>query len=89
VSNLAQYFRSGPNFGGMSGVIFALFGYAWMQSRYVPGSGLYLPGQTIILCLLWLFACNIQEKMPIANMAHGAGLAVGIVLGLAPRWLRR
>jgi GlpG protein len=89
VSNLAQYFWSGPNFGGMSGVLFALFGYAWMQSRYVPGSGLNLPGQTIFFCLLWLFACTVQEKMAIANMAHGAGLAVGIVLGLAPRWLRR
>lgn len=89
VSNLSQYFQSGPNFGGMSGVVFALFGYAWMQSRYVPGSGLYLPGQTIFFCLVWLFACTVQEKMAIANMAHGAGLAVGIVLGLAPRWLRR
>ncbi len=88
VSNLAQYFHRGPNFGGMSGVVFALFGYAWMQGRFVPGSGLSLPGSTVFLCLLWLVACSVQDRLQVANMAHGAGFGVGLALGLAPRWLR-
>jgi GlpG protein len=32
VSNLTQYLWAGPNFLGMSGVVYGLFAYVWMQS---------------------------------------------------------
>ena len=88
ISNLTQYFYAGPNFGGMSGVIFALFGYIWMQSKFVPGSGLSMPAETIFLCLFWLVVC-MTGNMKIANGAHVGGLIVGMLLGVAPRWLGR
>src|SRR5690606_32056072 len=62
VSNLAQFAlpdvfsvpsaRAGDGpFGGMSGVLYGLFGYAWMRSRYDPASGLWLHPQTVMLLM--------------------------------------
>ena len=82
ISNLAQYFSTGdPRFGGMSGVIFALFGYYWMQSRYAPSSGLFMDSRTIFIYLLWFVFCLTGHAGPIANMAHAGGLGVGAAVG--------
>lgn len=89
VSNLAQFawghFQS-PNFGGMSGVIYALFGYVWMKGRHEPAGGLYLSQRTTTYMLVWLVFCMTGAVGAIANAAHVAGLATGVVLGLAPHW---
>lgn len=84
-SNVAQFVwsDSGPVFGGMSGVVYGLFGYVWMKSRYEPGSGFYLTPNTVVLMIGWFFLCMTGLGGPIANWAHGGGLAVGIILG---RW---
>ena len=88
VSNLAQYFWQGPGFGGMSGVLYALFGFAWMKSRFDPHFGLRLDPGTVFMMLLWLVICAFSDGQ-VANMAHGSGLAVGVILGLATTFLRR
>src|SRR6185436_2556750 len=46
LSNLAQYYVSGPYFCGISGVVYGLFGYIWMTSKFDPDSGFYLHPQT-------------------------------------------
>ena len=46
-SNVAQYLVSGPAFGGMSGVVYGLLGYIWMQGRFNPASRLSLQPQTV------------------------------------------
>ncbi|MCY2966905.1 MAG: rhomboid family intramembrane serine protease, partial [Planctomycetota bacterium] len=53
-SNVAQYLYSGPTFGGMSGVVYALFGFAWMRGSYDPTAGFRLAPNTICIMLLWL-----------------------------------
>lgn len=80
-SNVAQYYMSGPGFGGMSGVVYALAGYVWMQGKYNRASGLFLDPQTVTIMLIWLVVCYTGIVGPIANTAHLAGLMVGIVWG--------
>ncbi len=90
LSNLAQFLVSGPGFGGMSGVVYGLFGYLWMKTRYEPESGLFIHPQTVTLMLVWFVVCLVGIVPGIANTAHGVGLAVGVAVGLAPRlWRRR
>jgi len=80
-SNFAQYLVSGPTFGGMSGVVYGLLGYIWMQGRFDPASKLSLEPQTVIFMIAWFFLCLSGLVGPITNMAHGVGLAVGIACG--------
>jgi GlpG protein len=77
-----------PNFGGMSGVVFGLFGYVWMKSVYEPGCGLFVGGRTILLMVFWLVLCMTPYLgLNIANTAHLVGLGVGMILGyLSARW---
>jgi GlpG protein len=94
LSNLAQYFLGGfefrgrwsPSigFGGMSGVVYGLIGYIWMKGRFEPHLGLMLHPQTIALALIWFFVCMTGQVGPIANVAHGSGLLVGMAIGAAP-----
>lgn len=80
-SNLAQFWWNGPAFGGMSGVVFGLFAYIWMKSRYEPQSGFFMPPQTAFLMVAWLLFCMFGP-MQIANAAHLVGLGAGAWLGL-------
>jgi GlpG protein len=91
ISNLAQGIVSGPFFGGMSGVVFGLFGYIWMQSRYVPNSGFFMPPNIVMLMLVWMAICYsgaLESIVNVANTAHTAGLVVGMVAGYAPKLWR-
>ncbi|MDP6434322.1 MAG: rhomboid family intramembrane serine protease [Arenicellales bacterium] len=81
-SNLAQYYWSGPAFGGMSGILYGLLGYLWIQGRFNPGFGVILNRSIVIMMLVWFVLCWTGLLGPIANMAHTAGLATGIILGL-------
>lgn len=85
VSNLGQfYFAHSPFFGGMSGVVYALFGYVWIKSRYEPAGGMYLNPNTATLMMLWLAAGMLNLIPGMANAAHAVGLAVGVLIGFAP-----
>lgn len=84
LSNVAQYISSGPTFGGMSGVVFGLFGYAWMKSRYDPGLGIYVPPNLVLFMIAFMFLCMTGMIGNIANAAHTVGLVTGIVIGVAP-----
>jgi GlpG protein len=83
LSNLGQHFVSGPNFGGMSGVVFGLLGYAWTRGRYDLTSGLFVHNQTAVWMVAWFFLCLSGLMGAIANTAHGVGLVVGVAWGYA------
>jgi GlpG protein len=91
ISNAGQYYyQHNPLFGGMSGVVYAFFGYVWMKSQYEPELGLRLRRDTVVLMLIWLFYC-LSPAMTFARVANGAhfvGLFVGILVGIAPHLLQ-
>jgi GlpG protein len=85
-SNFAQYIwgESGPMFGGMSGVVYGLFGYVWMKSRYEPQVGFLITQSSVIWMVGWFFLCVAHVIPNVANIVHGVGLAVGIIVGRLP-----
>jgi GlpG protein len=86
--NLAQFWWSGPSFGGMSGVNYGLFGYLFIKSRYEPWLGFRLHQNTVFLMIGWFFLCMTGWVGPIANYAHLFGLIGGVVFAYAPIALR-
>ena len=80
-SNLVQYWWSGPGFGGMSGVVYGLFGFIWMRGKFDPASGLFLDKQTVVLMLIWFFVCLFEFIPRVANGAHLGGLVIGALWG--------
>ena len=95
-SNLMQFIiTSSTGFGGMSGVVYGLFGYIWIKSKLDPAENFHLDDSAIIM----LFGCLILgytgffEKffaIRIANTVHAAGLVLGLAWGYgsALRWNR-
>jgi GlpG protein len=89
VSNVAQFLMSGPLFGGMSGVVYGLLGYVWMQGKFNPASNLHLQRQTVRLMIIWFFVCLTGLIGPIANTAHAVGAVMGIAWGYITARLSR
>lgn len=81
VSNVAEFYVSGPGFGGMSGVVYGLLGFVWMQSRYNPQSGFLLHPFTVQMMLFWFVICLTGFVGNIANTTHAVGLAAGVLWG--------
>ncbi|EKO3541792.1 rhomboid family intramembrane serine protease GlpG [Vibrio fluvialis] len=82
LSGAGQYWVEGANFGGLSGVVYALVGYLWMLGLRAPHLGLSMPKPLVGFMLVWLVLGYVQPFMAIANTAHLAGLITGVVLGL-------
>jgi GlpG protein len=89
VSNTAQYWWGGPTFGGMSGVVFGLFGYVWIKSALDPAAGLSIDRANVIMMLFWLGLCMSGLVGRIANAAHLVGLLGGVAVAFAPIAVRR
>jgi GlpG protein len=87
ISNLAQYIVAGPQFGGMSGVVYALAGYVWIRGKYDRASGLVLPQQSITILLVWGAVCFTNMLGPVANYAHLGGLISGMAIGRISAYL--
>jgi GlpG protein len=68
-------------------VIFGLFGYVWMKSRYQPEAGFVVPPILVLFIIGYFLLCFTGLLGPIANVAHAAGLGLGMLIGAArPMW---
>ena len=88
LSNVGQHVFGGPGlFGGMSGVVYGLLGFAWVAPQLQPRWQIQ-PARPIMLFMVgWLLLClfGVVEMLgfgSIANAAHLGGLVSGAVLGL-------
>ncbi|MBJ7538162.1 rhomboid family intramembrane serine protease [Marinomonas transparens] len=86
VSNVLQYQMSGnPLFGGLSGVVYGLIGFAWLTPIIVKAWPLIISKQLMIFFVVWLAIgyTPFPEMVglgSIANTAHTIGLVAGLVL---------
>ncbi len=85
VSNLAQFYTSGPAFGGLSGVLYGLFGYFWITSKLNPHFGYQINPGAVKMLLIWFALCwvdffGLLGNIKVANMAHTGGLVTGMLL---------
>ena len=86
ISNTAQYLASGPDFGGLSGIVYGVLAYCWVFGKIRPGSGFFISDTLFIFMVIWLiigyvgFSDPIMGKM--ANTVHLGGLLSGLLLAL-------
>lgn len=88
----ANYYQSGmliSSFGGLSGVVFGIFGFILVKQTTHSTSGFFLPQSTITFLLIYMIFCMTPLAtamgLNIANWAHGIGFAVGCVMALVKR----
>ena len=83
-SNYLQYMDlKTPLFGGMSGVVYAIIGFAWLVAKLVPNCPNMISKPIMIFLMLWLALgyTSIMEQIGIGKMANTAHL-VGLICGL-------
>ncbi|MCE2572390.1 rhomboid family intramembrane serine protease GlpG [Motilimonas eburnea] len=79
IPNTIQFYLEGPNFGGLSGVVYALAGYVWLTGVRNPAGGLGLPNPLMIFMAAWLVLGFFDLVGPsVANMVHLFGLLIGL-----------
>ena len=81
-----QLASSGTTGIGMSGVVYAIFGFLWVAARSRPELRRVLTRNTVQLFLFWLVGCVIVDAAGIwdvGNMAHVSGILFGALVGLA------
>lgn len=85
VSNAAQGLQYGPNFGGLSGVIYGLLGYLWLYPLLNPAAGFRLRKEILWFMIGWLAIgyTGLLDVLfgPVSNIGHLSGLLTGMVLG--------
>ncbi len=100
VSMLPQFVVSNYNISvsaqipivGLSGIVYGLFGILWVGRRFQPELREVCSDQTVQFLLFWFLFCIVATQLnllPVANIAHGAGLAFGVLYGFAIFDVRR
>jgi len=83
ISNTMQCATIGPLFGGMSGVVYAMFGFTWLTNHLKHETIYRVPDSLMLIMVLWL-VLGMTPIMtswtgPMASVAHLSGLAFGLL----------
>lgn len=92
LSNGLQYLVSGPLFGGLSGVVYAVLGYGWLSHRRFPR--FQIPPALVTFAVGWMVFgyTPLPEWLGLgrmANEAHLGGFVAGLLCALLPPAGRR
>lgn len=80
LSNAGEFFIGGtPLFGGLSGLLYGLFGYLWIRGAFDPYFPVRLRRSVVVMLLIWFIVCAVGLIPNIANWAHGIGLVIGMI----------
>jgi membrane associated rhomboid family serine protease len=85
-SGAAEYALSAQGGVGLSGVGYGLFGMTWWLARYDSRFAGAMDTRTTRLFGIWFLLCILLtagDWMPVANVAHGMGWALGLAMGAA------
>lgn len=74
-----------PFFGGISGVLYGLFGYVWLRSTFDPtlGVSIPIPIAFVMVGIIVLGMLGIFPALRFAHLAHLGGLLIGSAMGYA------
>jgi GlpG protein len=84
----------------MSGVVFGLFGYLFVKSRFDAKERYFLHPATTFIAMLWFTLCILRDIPPfegllsgaippVANTAHAIGLIAGATIAYLPLLVRK
>ena len=83
LSGFLQYKLTGPWFGGLSGVVYALIGYVWLRGERDPERPVWLPRGLVIFTVVLLVADWFGiSAVDTAIGAHTGGLVIGLAMAL-------
>lgn len=82
VGNLSEWWLQGPNFGGLSGVVYGLMGYLWLMGQYGGRVQYKLDRELVIILLLLIPICATGWLGKYANYGHLGGLLSGVLLAV-------
>ncbi len=71
---------------GLSGVVYGLFGVIWVLGYHDPRFSDVIDKRTVQIFIGWFFLCIVLTAinvLPVANIAHGSGAILGILIGFA------
>lgn len=91
VCSLAQLGFSSTTGIGLSGIVYAFFGYIYVQATVSEEYHEFLDKRTTNLFFIWLVLCLVLthfKVMNIANAAHMAGLIWGVVIAYSSRYAK-
>lgn len=80
-----SWMRGSPHFVGISGVVYALFGYIWIRSVLNPELGIIVP-MPIVVLMVGVILVGLTMNVPgwnLADLCHLGGLLVGVGLAFA------
>lgn len=90
VPNLVQglspeWMHGNVHFGGISGVLYGLFGYVLLRTSMNPNHGISIPFPMVVLLvgLIVIGLSGVIENWRMADLCHLGGLLVGSALGFA------
>ncbi len=77
------WMQGSPMFGGISGVLYGLFGYVWIRSTKNPNLGVSIPFPIVVIFvgMIVVGLSGVVPDWPYAELCHLGGLLLGCGFG--------